>query len=105
MTRLADLAVTTPDVCPPPVIILELSRARRLWFGNVPARALFEFEEQGRLRLIRMGGKVFVAADDAQVLLDSLRPPGGAAQSGPVIPKKSPPDPITITVREAQRLT
>jgi excisionase family DNA binding protein len=88
---------------PLPVPILQLKHACRIWLGGISIKAALELEEQGRLRLIRMAGKVFVAADDAQQVLDSLRPP---SQPAPDVPTAAAgPEPITVTVLETARLT
>jgi hypothetical protein len=56
-----------------PAIPLMPLRPRVSWLGGLRWPKVFKLERDGLLRLTRIDGEIFIAADDAQLLIDLCR--------------------------------
>jgi hypothetical protein len=57
----------------PAIPLRPLRDACRDWLGGIRTVTAFELERMGLLRLTRIDGKVFIAADDLMSLIESCR--------------------------------
>jgi len=57
----------------PAIPLLPIARASRDWLGGLRRPSVFKLERDGLLRLTRIDGAIFVAADDAQRLIELCR--------------------------------
>jgi hypothetical protein len=57
----------------PAIPLLPVRQACRRWLGGLSTADLFKAERDGRVRLTRIDGKVFLAADDATALIEFSR--------------------------------
>jgi hypothetical protein len=57
----------------PAIPIVPLKRACREWLGNLRPATAFELERLGLLRITRLNGQSYLAADDVAALIEIAR--------------------------------
>jgi hypothetical protein len=57
----------------PAIPLKPLRQACREWLGGLPPAEMFKAERDGRARLTRIDGRVYLAADDASTFIEFCR--------------------------------